>query len=160
MRECLIYFVALLSFMVFGRHILSVLNLTDDILRISGGVILFLIALKMIFPDGASRPGEEDDAVEPFIVPIAIPLISGPSAMATAMLIAGSNPKRMPEWIGALALTIFVTFVVFRLSTWIQKRLGDQVIMAMERLMGLILTAVSIEMLLHGITAYVKALRV
>jgi len=158
LRECLISFAVLLLFMFYGRHILSVLNLTDDILRISGGVILFLIALKMIFPDGGTKQGEEDDAVEPFIVPIAIPLISGPSAMATAMLIAGSNPRRMPEWIGALALTIFVTFVVFRLSTWIQRRLGDQVITAMERLMGLILTAVSIEMLLHGITAYVKTL--
>lgn len=159
LRECLISFGVMLAFMVFGRPILAAMNLTDDILRVAGGVILFLIALKMVFPDGAGQAREDEDTVEPFIVPIAIPLISGPSAMATAMLIAGSNPRRMPEWIAALALSIFVTFAVFRLSNWLQKRLGDQVIKAMERLMGLVLTAVSIEMLLHGIAAYIKGLR-
>ncbi|WLT30965.1 MarC family protein [Geothrix sp. PMB-07] len=159
LRECLISFSVMLAFMVFGRRILAVMNLTDDILRVAGGVILFLIALKMVFPEASGPAKEEDEAVEPFIVPIAIPLISGPSAMATAMLIAGSNPRRMPEWIAALALSISVTFVVFRLSTWLQKRLGEQVITAMERLMGLILTAISIEMLLHGVAAYVKALQ-
>jgi MarC family membrane protein len=160
LRECTISFSVMLVFMIFGRHILAVMNLTDEILRVAGGVILFLIALKMVFPDESRQPDEEENSVEPFIVPIAIPLISGPSAMATAMLIAGSNPRRMPEWIAALALSISVTFVVFRLSTWLQKRLGEQVITALERLMGLILTAVSIEMLLHGIAAYVKTLRV
>lgn len=158
LRECLIAFGVMLLFMLFGKNILAGLHISDDVLRIAGGVILFLIALKMIFPGSGAKLGESEGPAEPFIVPIAIPLISGPSAMATAMLIAGSNRHRMLEWICALVLTILVTLVVFLLSNQIQRRLGEQVITALERLMGLVLTAVSIEMLLHGVATYVKNL--
>jgi len=158
-RECLIAFVTLLVFMIYGRKFLEVLRLSDDALRVAGGVILFLIAIKMIFPshDGGGLDNEEHP--EPFIVPIAIPLISGPSAMATAMLIAGSNPARMLEWVGALVISIAVTTVVFLLSNRIQRVLGEQVITALERLMGLVLTAISIEMLLSGVASYVRHLQ-
>lgn len=158
LRECLIAFAALLLFMVSGKHIMSVLHLSDDALRVAGGVVLFLIAIKMIFPGGGAKFGDEEGALEPFIVPLAIPLIAGPSAMATAMLIAGSNPHRMVEWIAALAICILVTLVVFLMATRIRKALGEQVITAMERLMGLVLTAISIEMLLNGVAAYIKHL--
>jgi small neutral amino acid transporter SnatA (MarC family) len=117
-------------------------------------VVLFLIAIKMIFPSNGPKFGEEEGEGEPFIVPLAIPLIAGPSAMATAMLIAGSNPRRMLEWVGALVICILVTLGVFLMATRIQKFLGEQVITAMERLMGLVLTAISIEMLLDGVSAY------
>ena len=95
-------------------------------------------------------------ADEPFIVPIAIPLVSGPSAMVTSMLIAGSDPSRMLEWIAALAITIAVTFIVFLASNRIRAALGAQVISAIEKLMGLVLTAMSIEMLLSGVAAYIR----
>ena len=154
-RECLIAFLALLLFMVSGKRIMSVLHLSDDALRVAGGVVLFLIAIKMIFPGGGPKFGDEEGEGEPFIVPLAIPLIAGPSAMATAMLIAGSNPHRMLEWIAALVLCILVTLVVFLMATRIRKALGEQVITALERLMGLVLTAISIEMLLSGVAAYI-----
>jgi MarC family membrane protein len=154
-RECLIAFTTLLLFMVYGKHFLAVLGLSDEALRVAGGVILFLIAIKMIFPAPGAKLGEDDVHGEPFIVPIAIPLIAGPSAMATVMLIAGSNPHRMFEWIGALVISIAVTTVVFLLSTRIQRLLGGQVITALERLMGLVLTAISIEMLLNGVSSYI-----
>ncbi len=156
LRECLIAFVAMLLFMVFGRKILTILNLGDEVLRAAGGVVLFLIAVKMIFPDHGVKLGEDEALTEPFIVPLAIPLIAGPSAMATAMLIAGGNPHRMIEWIAALAISILVTLVVFLMATRIQKILGEQVITALERLMGLVLTAVSIEMVLHGVGTYIR----
>ncbi len=156
LRECLIAFAAISLFMVFGRRILAMLNLADEVLRAAGGVVLFLIAVKMIFPDNGARFGEDGETAEPFIVPLAIPLIAGPSALATAMLIAGGNPHRMPAWIGALALSILVTLVVFLLATRIQKWLGEQVITALERLMGLVLTAVSIEMVLRGVGGYIR----
>ena len=158
LRECLVAFLTLLLFMVFGKHFLAVLRLSDEALRVAGGVILFLIALKMIFPDSGSRMGDDDEHGEPFIVPIAIPLIAGPSAMATVMLIASSNPSRMLEWVGALMISIAVTTVVFLLSTRIRHALGGQVITAMERLMGLVLTAVAIEMLLGGVANYIHHL--
>jgi MarC family membrane protein len=158
LRECLIAFGTLLTFLVFGRKFLTVLKLSDEALRVAGGVILFLIAIRMVFPEhGASLAGD-DDQPEPFIVPIAIPLIAGPSAMATVMLLAGSNPGRMPAWIGALTITLAITTVVFFVSTRIQKVLGEQAITALERLMGLVLTAISVEMLLSGIASYIKHL--
>lgn len=154
LRECAIAFFVLASFMLFGRVILNVLGLNDAILRVAGGVVLFVIALRMIFPEGGARFGEPSPDHEPFIVPIAIPLISGPSAMATAMLIAGSNPHRMPIWLLALALCMSVTLVVFLLATRLQRLLGGAVIAAMERLMGLVLTALSIRMVLEGLSSY------
>ena len=158
LRECLIAFLALLLFMVFGRHILSVLHLSDDALRIAGGVILFLIAIKMVFPDGSARSSDDEEEGEPFIVPLAIPLIAGPSAMATSMLIAGSNPHRMGKWIAALVLCMLVTLMIFLMATRIRKVLGAQFITALERLMGLVLTAISIEMILDGVPAFIAHL--
>jgi len=160
LRECLIAFSALLLFMVSGRRIMAVLHLSDDALRVAGGVVLFLIAIKMIFPAGGARVGDEDVVGEPFIVPLAIPMIAGPSAMATAMLIAGSDPSRMWEWIAALVLCILVTLGVFLLATRIRKLLGEAAIIALERLMGLVLTAIAIEMLLSGVAAYIHHLKV
>lgn len=154
LRECAIAFGVLAVFMVFGRAILQVLGLNDAILQVAGGVVLFLIALRMIFPEHGVRAGEEPLAPEPFIVPIAIPLISGPSAMATAMLIAGRDPRRMVEWLLALALCMSVTLVVFLASTRLQRLLGEAAITAIERLMGLVLTALAIRMVLEGLASY------
>jgi len=155
-RECAIAFLVLLFFMLFGRRILTTLRLSEETLKIAGGIILFLIALNMIFPGTGVEVGKDGMADEPFIVPIAIPLVSGPSAMVTSMLIAGSDPNRMLEWIAALAITIAVTFVVFLASNKIREALGAQVISAIEKLMGLVLTAMSIEMLLSGVAAYIR----
>lgn len=156
LRECAIAFAVLLVFLLFGRQLLGVLGLSEDSLRIAGGVILFLIALNMIFPGAGARIVEPDSGGEPFIVPIAIPLISGPSAMVTVMLIAGSDPTRMLEWVGALVVTIATSAAAFLLANRMQKVLGRHVITAMERLMGLVLAAISIDMLLKGLESYLK----
>jgi len=156
-RECLIAFLVLLTFMFFGRNFLDVMHLTDQSMQVAGGVILFLIALKMIFPsEGGSVFGSDKLHGEPFIVPIAIPLIAGPSAMATVLLMSTREPSRMLEWIGALTICMLVTTVVFLFSGRLQKLLGEQAITALERLMGLVLTAISIEMLLGGVASYIR----
>lgn len=155
-RECLIAFLVLLTFMVFGKSFLEVMHLTDQSLRVAGGVILFLIAIKMIFPGEGAMFGGDKLHGEPFIVPIAVPLIAGPSAMATVLLMSTREPERMLEWVGALVITMLVTLLVFLFSGRIHKLLGEQAIIALERLMGLVLTAVSIEMLLGGVAAYIK----
>ncbi|MDC7702117.1 MarC family protein [Vogesella indigofera] len=156
-RECFIAFSVLLTFMFFGKGFLEVMHLTDESLRVAGGVILFLIALKMIFPGEGGHAGNQLSG-EPFIVPIAVPLIAGPSAMATVLLMSTREPERILEWIGALTLTMLVTLLVFLFSGRLQKLLGEQAITALERLMGLVLTAISIEMLLGGVAAYIKKL--
>lgn len=153
-RECGIALAVLILFMLFGRQLLALMHLSEETLKITGGVILFLIALNMVFPGHGVSVGKEELPGEPFIVPVAIPLISGPSAMVTSMLIAGSNPHRMLEWIAAAAITILVTLVVFLASAKLKDALGDQVINAIEKLMGLFLTAIAIGMLLDGIAAY------
>jgi MarC family membrane protein len=156
LRECGVAFIVLAFFMLFGRQMLAVLHISEETLKIAGGIILFLIAVNMIFPGTGMSVGTDRIGDEPFIVPIAIPLISGPSAMVTSMLIAGSNPHRMLEWLAAAAITIAVTFVVFLGSDKIRDVLGEQAISAIEKLMGLLLTAMSIEMLLSGVAAYIK----
>jgi len=158
LRECVIAFVVLLVFLLFGRQLLGILHLSEDTLRIAGGVILFLIAINMIFPGAGARIVDPGETGEPFIVPIAIPLISGPSAMVTVMLIAGSDQSRMLEWVGALVITIATSAVAFLLASRMQKILGNQVITAFERLMGLVLTAISIDMLLGGLESYLRGL--
>ncbi|MHB8797726.1 MAG: MarC family protein [Thermoanaerobaculia bacterium] len=157
LRECLVAFAALLVFLLAGRPILRLLHLSEDALRISGGVVLLLIAIRMIFPERGARLGEEDgEDREPFIVPVAIPLIAGPSAMATVLLMSTPDPLQMLSLAGSLTVTIAITAVVFVSSTRIQKVLGDQAIMAMERLMGLVLTAIAVEMLLGGVASYIR----
>jgi MarC family membrane protein len=156
LRECGVAFVVLVFFMLFGRQMLALLRISEETLKIAGGIILFLIAVNMIFPGTGVSVGNDQIGDEPFIVPIAIPLISGPSAMVTSMLIAGSNPSRMLEWIAAAAITIAATFVVFLGSDKIRDVLGAQVISAVEKLMGLLLTAMAIEMLLGGVAAYIQ----
>jgi MarC family membrane protein len=158
-RECAIAFAVLLVFLLFGRQILGVLHLREETLKVAGGVILLLIAINMVFPgSGAKLGGGDEDEGEPFIVPVAIPLISGPSAMVTAILIGASDPSRMLEWIGALALSMLATFAVFLASTRLEKILGRHVIAAIERLMGLVLTAVAVDMLLTGVASYIGRL--
>ena len=157
LRECLVAFAALLLFLLAGRPILRLLHLSEDALRISGGVVLLLIAIRMIFPERGARLGEEEgEDREPFIVPVAIPLIAGPSAMATVLLMSTPDPLQMLSLAGSLTVTIAITAVVFVSSTRIQKVLGDQAIMAMERLMGLVLTAIAVEMLLGGVASYIR----
>ncbi|HET7839075.1 MAG TPA: MarC family protein [Rectinemataceae bacterium] len=159
LRECAIAFFVLLLFMFFGQQFLSVLQLKEETLKVAGGVILFLIAINMVFPGSGAKIAGAEGGREPFIVPIAIPLISGPSAMVTVMIISGSNSHRMLEWVFALLITIAVSAVVMLLSTRLQRILGDQVITAFERLMGLVLTAISIDMLLSGVAAYIRILQ-
>jgi MarC family membrane protein len=154
-REVLIALALLLTFMLFGRGFLAVLRLTDESLSVAGGVILLLIAIDMVFPHRGGKPGEHKLEGEPFIVPLAVPLISGPSAMATVLLLSTRNPGRSLEWSLAICLTMAVNYLVFLLAFRLQKFLGEEVIAAVPRLMGLVLTAMAVEMLLGGVASYI-----
>jgi MarC family membrane protein len=157
LREVLIAFVLLLAFMFMGESFLRVMNLSELALQLAGGVILFLIALRMIFPPPFSQAPEE--LSEPLIVPLAIPALAGPSALATVLLLVSQAPDRRLEWVGALSVTMLVCAIVLVLAERIQRLLGERFVVAVERLMGLILVAVSVEMLLRGFKAYALQLR-
>jgi small neutral amino acid transporter SnatA (MarC family) len=131
------------------------MNLSELSLQIGGGVILFLIALRMIFPPPAGVEAAEPLG-EPLIVPLAIPAIAGPSALATVLLLVSQAPDRRMEWIAALCVTMTVSAVVLVLAERIQRVAGDRFVVALERLMGLVLVAVSIEMMLRGIKTFIK----
>jgi MarC family membrane protein len=158
LRECAIAFLLLLVFMFFGRHFLAALQLTDISLRIGGSVILLIIAIRMIFPHPDGVLGRSEGG-EPFIVPLAIPALAGPSALATVLLFTSNNVEEVMVHVAALAAVGMVWLAVFLAAERLQKALGAQVMTAFERLMGLILTAMSVEMLLSGVRAFVKTLQ-
>ena len=157
LREVLIAFCLLLAFMFLGKQFLALVNLSDLSLQIAGAVVLFLIALRMIFPSahGADEATLQDEG-EPLIVPLAIPALAGPSAMATVMLLVSQAPERRVEWVMALVVTMVVCAIVLVLADRIQRILGERIVMAIERLMGLILVAIAVEMLLRGIKVLIS----
>jgi MarC family membrane protein len=159
LRECLIAFGLLLVFMMVGRPFLEALQLSEVALRIGGGVILFLIALRMVFPQPGGVFGQTHaGATEPLIVPLAIPALAGPSALVTVLLF--SSQAKMSIWLYAavISLVAVVWLAVLLAAERLQRVLGDAVMTAFERLMGLILTAIAIEMLLAGVRAYVASM--
>ena len=159
LRECLIAFGLLLVFMMVGRPFLDALQLSEVALRIGGGVILFLIALRMVFPQPGGVFGQTHaGATEPLIVPLAIPALAGPSALVTVLLF--SSQAKMSMWLHAavISLVAIVWLAVLLAAERLQRVLGDAVMTAFERLMGLILTAIAIEMLLAGVRAYVASM--
>ena len=156
-RECLIAYGLLLAFMFGGQPLLAVMHLSQTSLSIAGGVILFMIAIRMVFAKLDGTFGEKAGG-EPFIVPLATPLIAGPSALATVMLMASRDPGQVGMWAAAITVTMLVTTVVLLAGAKLHRWLGDHAMHAIERLMGLILTAIAVEMLLAGIREFVKGL--
>lgn len=149
-RELLIALAVLAFFLFFGKYVLTALQISQASLGAAGGIIVFLIALRMIFPGPKGATVEEVDG-EPFIVPLAIPLIAGPAAMATLMLLMARDPGRWFQWLGALLIAWTASSVILLLSGQLARLLGKRTITAIERLMGLVLTAVAVQMLIDGI---------
>lgn len=155
LRETFIAFLVLILFLFFGKYILEGMHISDPALSVSGGIILFLIAIKMIFPS-EEQEGRPKHLVEPFIVPLAVPLIAGPSTMTMVMLLATQQPFHI--WLWALALTIawVISSVVLVFSDFLRKILRDRGLHAMERLMGMVLTTMAVQMFLTGIGQFFK----
>ncbi|MFU9136604.1 MULTISPECIES: YhgN family NAAT transporter [unclassified Erwinia] len=155
-REMLIALVIMLLFLFAGEKILVFLNLRTETVSISGGIILFLIAIKMIFPSPESSSTGLPAGEEPFLVPLAIPLVAGPSLLATLMLLSHQYPDRMSYLVGALLFAWGTTVVILLLSGLFLRLLGEKGVNALERLMGLILIMLATQMFLDGIRAYLK----
>lgn len=156
LRELVIALGVLLLFLWGGRHLLALMHLRQESVSIAGGIILFIIGLRMIFPTREGVMGELPDG-EPFIVPVAIPMIAGPSAMAAVMLLGSQEPGRMLHWTLALVLAWAATAAILLSSTVLQRWLGNRGLAAVERLMGMVIVAISVQMFLDGVKAYLAA---
>ena len=152
-RELLIALVVLFGFLFGGRYLLLLLQLKQESVSIAGGIVLFIIGVRMIFPPGRGIFGDAEG--EPFIVPLAIPAVAGPSTMAAVMLLANSEPGRTVAWSLALFAAWFATAAILMSSTYLYRYLGASVLTAVERLMGMLLVALSVQMFLDGVVAYV-----
>jgi multiple antibiotic resistance protein len=126
-------------------------------LNIAGGILLFIIALRMIFPHAGPELGGERE--EPFIVPLAMPMVAGPSTIAILLLLSSSEPSRISEWCTALVIAWAATTVLLTLSPFMLRVLGDRGLRALERLMGMLLVLLATQMLLNGVGAFVRELR-
>jgi MarC family membrane protein len=153
-REVAIAFGVLVTFMFAGQGFLSLMHLSERSLEVAGGVILLIIAIRMIFSSGAEIYSSDGGAREPFIFPLAVPLLAGPSAMATVLLLASRQPDRITEWLGALTAAMAVSGIVLLAADRIRKLLGHSMVSALEKLMGLVLTAIAVEMILAGLKRY------
>jgi MarC family membrane protein len=156
-RELLIALAVLLLFLFSGRAILAAFHISEPSLSIAGGIILFLIALRMIFPREEPMFGERADH-EPFVVPLAVPYLAGPSAMATVILLVTRFPDRLWEWLGALLLAWLGSAVILYFAANLRDILGRRGLTAIERLMGMLLTAVAVQMSLTGVAAFLAGL--
>jgi len=155
LREGSIAFLVLLGFMLGGQGFLQVMGLSERSLEVAGGVILLVIAMRMVFGSTSDLYDSESSVHrEPMIFPLAIPMLAGPSAMATVLLLASRHPDKLSQWAAALTVAMLASTLVLLLADRIRRLLGDAVVSAMEKLMGLILTAIAIEMLLAGVKRY------
>ena len=155
-RELLIALVVLMLFLWGGKYMLELMHLRQESVSIAGGIVLFLIGLRMIFPRPEGLMGELPGG-EPFIVPMAIPLVAGPSGMAAVMLMGSNEPGRLTEWSLALLIAWAATAAILFSATYLYRWLGTRVLIAVERLMGMLLVAISVQMFLDGLGTYVNS---
>jgi multiple antibiotic resistance protein len=155
LRELLIALALLIGFLFCGQHVFDTLRVSEPALSIAGGVILFLIALKMIFANPREIFPDELEG-EPFVVPLATPLVAGPSALATILLLMSREPARWFDWLVAILAAWTVSAAVLLLAGLFSRVLGDRGSLAIQRLMGMLLTTVAVQMFLEGIGKYFK----
>ncbi|MBE6418084.1 MAG: NAAT family transporter [Akkermansiaceae bacterium] len=162
-REMLIVLVLLFLFFFLGDEILGGLGLSGGSLNLTGGIMLFLIAVGMVFPSVASHdPQAHNPSEEPFIVPVAMPLIVGPAAISLVMMQAAmaATEDKVAEGITAMLLAWLAAALLLFSSGKILGYLGEKGTVALTRLMGTILVMIAVQMILNGITAYLQDLNV
>jgi multiple antibiotic resistance protein len=157
-RELLIALLVLMAFLWGGKYALELMHLRQESVAIAGGIVLFLIGIRMIFPRPEGLMGAVPDG-EPFIVPMAIPLVAGPSGMAAVMLMGSNEPDRLVDWSLALLLAWGATAAILMSAPLLYKLLGARALTALERLMGMLLVAISVQMLLDGLGTYLASIR-
>jgi multiple antibiotic resistance protein len=149
-REIAIAYVVLIVFLFAGRPLMRFLNLEAEAVGIAGGIVLFLIALRMIFPSHGPVSAERLEG-EPFVVPLAIPLVAGPSTLATLLLLESAASSGFGSLILAITIAWALSGAILLSSTFLYRVLGERGLIAMERLMGMLLVMVAVQMLINGV---------
>ena len=149
-RELLIAYALLAGFLFAGGPLLGSLGISEPALTIAGGIVLFLISVRMVFPE-VHGPLAETVAGEPFVVPLSVPYVAGPSALATVLLLTSREPGRLRDWLIAISAAWAASAVILLGSARLARLLGDKGITAIERLMGMVLVASAVQMVLDGV---------
>lgn len=153
-REQLIALAIMLAFLFGGQRFLQLFHISAPALSVGGGMILLLIALRMVFPTpdrSLKEPSPED---EPFIVPLAVPYLAGPSLLAMEIVMVSGNPEGLPSYLIALLASWFVSAIVLYFSEGLVGVVGAKALVAVERLMGMVLVIVATQMSLEGIAHF------
>lgn len=150
LRELLFALAVLVIFLFFGQVILSALNIGQAALATAGGVVLFIVAMRLIFP-GRGSTVEDTESADPWFVPLAVPMVAGPSAMAYVMLLATREPDRMATWLGVVLGVWVAAAVILMGASALQPYLKPGGLRALERLVGMILIVIAVQMLFDGI---------
>lgn len=153
-RELFIALGLMLFFLFFGKWIVTLFSMDMISLSISGGIVLFLIALSMIFP--SKENSYMNTKEEPFIVPLAIPLVAGPSVLSMILIYNMKDPGNIATWFFIIIVSWFINVVILSFSSRIAKFLGEKGMSAIERLMGMILITISVQMILNGIKQFIS----
>ncbi|MBY0528641.1 MAG: YhgN family NAAT transporter [Rhabdochlamydiaceae bacterium] len=153
-RELIIALAIIICFNFLGNFLLDLLKVQQSTLLVSGGIILFIIAIRMIFPSHKDPELDLSREKEPFIVPLAVPMVAGPAVLAAVMLYSYQDHS---EWITVAAIVIAwaISTLILLASPTLKKLLGDKGLIASERLMGLILVLISVQMFLEGVRLFI-----
>jgi multiple antibiotic resistance protein len=157
-RELIVAYLVLVVFLATGDLVLRYLGLQQPALGVAGGVVLFIIALRMVFPDQETVERRELEE-EPFIVPLAVPMIAGPSALAAVLLLVSREPDRFGTWLAALTAAWLVSAAILMASGLLMDKLGPRALRALVRLTGMLLIMMAVQMFMDGISAYVLEVR-
>jgi multiple antibiotic resistance protein len=152
-REILFAYIVLLSGIFLGGTLLRLLALEEESLAMAGGIVLFIVALRMIFP-GEPVAGTDDTGEEPFLVPLAIPLFAGPSALAAVLLLQRTAPGQTVPLLAAVTVAWALSGAILLSSTFFYRVLRERGLMAIERLMGMLLIGIAVQMFMNGLKAF------
>ncbi len=154
-RELLVALMILVLFFFFGHNLLLFLQISEPSLSVAGGIILFIIALKMIFPLPEGIFGVTFKE-EPFIVPLAVPLIAGPSSLSTVLLLTTRDPQLWHQSFIALLAAWFASGLILFLANRFSHLISLRILVALERLMGMLLTTIAVQMFLEGVRSFMN----
>lgn len=153
-REIALAYTILLVCVFLGDAALRLLGLEQETISVAGGIVLFLIALRMIFPGESGGGTEALEGDEPFLVPLAVPLIAGPSTLAALLLLQRSSPGQTGSLVLALTLASGLSGAILMSSTFFYRVLGRRGLIAMERLMGMLLVMIAVQMFMSGVRLF------
>jgi len=158
LRACLVGAILLCLFAAFGEAVLVFVGISMPAFRIAGGILLFLTALDMLFERRTKRREDqaEDDTPDPSVFPLAIPLIAGPGAIASMILLAGQQPgvAGLAIVVGVMLAVVAMLFVMFLAAGLVERALGRTGTNVITRLLGMLLAALSVQFVLDGLRAF------